>query len=115
MELKEGKNSSIIIVAEGEAPGLSYKIQQELKEKFTIESHVCILGHIQRGGKPTPLDRYRASAMGHASVVSLLQGDVAKVTGHNKGEIEMVPLEECIGVKKHELADFISMVHTLAI
>ncbi|MCX6131782.1 MAG: ATP-dependent 6-phosphofructokinase [Proteobacteria bacterium] len=45
-----GKKSSIIICAEGEHEGLSHGYQKELKDKYGLETKLCILGHIQRGG-----------------------------------------------------------------
>jgi 6-phosphofructokinase 1 len=50
--IKRGKTSSIIIASEGEVEGVGYTIRNSLKDKFKLEAHVCILGHIQRGGNP---------------------------------------------------------------
>jgi 6-phosphofructokinase 1 len=61
---KRGKKSSIFIVAENEVPGRSYDIQKLMFLKHKINSHVCILGHIQRGGAPVAMDRYFATLMG---------------------------------------------------
>ena len=66
--IKRGKTSSIIIASEGEVEGVGYTIRNSLKDKFKLEAHVCILGHIQRGGNPTPTDRLIASQMGNVAV-----------------------------------------------
>ena len=94
--LKRQKNSSVIIVCEGESPGLSYEIQEVLKEQYKHQANVCILGHIQRGGKPSSLDRFLASQMGHLAVVSLIKGNFPMATCYQKGEITLFPLKECL-------------------
>ncbi|CAG1769592.1 6-phosphofructokinase 1 [uncultured bacterium] len=110
-----GKTSSIIIVAEGEKAGLSYQIKDTLMNQYKLNVHVCILGHIQRGGSPTALDRLIASRMGHAAVHAIHQGQHAHVTAFNKGEIEIVPLANCLG-RRNEVTDSqLELIRTLAI
>jgi 6-phosphofructokinase 1 len=94
--IERGKNSSIIIVAEGEKPGLSHRVQKELQENYQLEAHVCILGHIQRGGNPSSLDRFLASRMGNVAVESLLAGNNCFATCFLKGEVIAVPLGNCL-------------------
>ena len=72
--IARGKDSSIIIVAEGPVAGRSYEIQKVLKEKYHMETHVVILGHIQRGGSPTADDRFIASQMGNMAVEAIKAG-----------------------------------------
>ena len=47
---KEGKRSVIVVVAEAEQPGYSFRIAEEIKDKSGYDPKVCISGHIQRGG-----------------------------------------------------------------
>ncbi len=69
---KRNKESSIVIVAEGNNYGPSYKIAKDLSKVYSVyESKVTILGHIQRGGKPTSFDRILASQLAMAAVESL--------------------------------------------
>jgi 6-phosphofructokinase 1 len=69
------KRSSIIIVAEGDDKGGAFEIARLVKEKFDYyDTRVTVLGHIQRGGSPTCMDRVIASRMGVAAVEALLQG-----------------------------------------
>ncbi|MBF91151.1 MAG: 6-phosphofructokinase [Flavobacteriales bacterium] len=69
---KRKKESSIVIVAEGNNYGPSYKIAEDLRKVYSAyESKVTILGHIQRGGKPSPFDRILASQLGMAAVEAL--------------------------------------------
>ena len=69
---KRSKESSIVIVAEGNNYGPSYKIAEDLSKIYSAyESKVTILGHIQRGGKPSSFDRILASQLGMAALESL--------------------------------------------
>ncbi len=69
---KRNKESSIVIVAEGNNYGPSYKIAEDLSKVYSVyESKVTILGHIQRGGKPSSFDRILASQLGMAAIESL--------------------------------------------
>ena len=113
--IKRGKNSSIIIVAEGEKEGLGHHIQENLKTKFKIDSHVCILGHIQRGGSPSSIDRFIASGMGNLAVKELLNGAKASVTSYREGKVVSVPFSECLGKKSEYLPEYINLVKTLSI
>lgn len=99
--IKRGKTSSIIIAAEGEVSGIGYTIQKNLKEKFKVDAHVCILGHIQRGGNPTPTDRLIASQMGSQAVSSLIDGHIAGATVFLNGKVSISPLIDCLR-KKNE-------------
>lgn len=69
------KESTIIVVAEADSvPGRSLKIAKEFKALSDLDFKVCILGHTQRGGSPTLIDRKIASEMGALSVTALLDG-----------------------------------------
>ncbi|MFA6162309.1 MAG: 6-phosphofructokinase [Methylobacter sp.] len=113
--IARGKTSSIIIVAEGEKAGLSYEIKDVLLKQYNISVHVCILGHIQRGGSPTALDRLVASKMGYAAVHAIHQGQQVHVTAFNKGDVEIVPLTMCLGRRNETAAPQLELIQALAI
>ena len=113
--IKRGKHASIIIVAEGEKPGACYEIKNELSEKHDISTRVCILGHIQRGGNPSPIDRFIASRMGFIAVNRLYGGDKATATVWIKGAVEAVSLDQCLGKKKEYLPHYTELVDALSI
>jgi 6-phosphofructokinase 1 len=94
--IERGKNSSIIIAAEGETPGLCHRIQKTLKEEHQLDAHVCILGHIQRGGNPSSLDRFLASRMGNVAVETIVEGNHCFATCFVQGEVVPAPLENCL-------------------
>lgn len=113
--ITRGKTSSIIIVAEGEKVGLSYQIKDELMKQYNLDLRVCILGHIQRGGSPTAIDRTIASKMGYAAVHALCEGNYAHVTAFNKGDVDIVPLTQCLGKKTEVTEPQLELIRALAI
>jgi 6-phosphofructokinase 1 len=111
---EHGKKSAIVVVAEGDQPGHTFTIAQEAKDKLRIESRVCILGHVQRGGSPTARDRVLASNLGSAAVSALLKGKSGYMVGQVKDEIVYTALADTWGNKKalsprlEELASLLS-------
>lgn len=113
--IKRGKTSSIIIAAEGEEPGIGYTIQKNLKDQFKLEAHVCILGHIQRGGNPTPTDRLIASQMGHCAVKALVNGEKATATVFLQGKVSMAPLSTSLRKKNEFDVSEVELLTSLSI
>ena len=109
------KKSSIIICAEGDKPGLSYTVKNTLESQYGIHAHVAILGHVQRGGNPTAIDRFIASRMGFVAIESLINFDHPVVTGYIKGSVETVPFQDCLGKKVDYLPHYFDLVNTLSI
>ena len=65
----------IVIVAEGDETGGALKLAELVKKVCPeFDTKVTILGHIQRGGSPSALDRVLASRLGNAAVNALLEG-----------------------------------------
>jgi 6-phosphofructokinase 1 len=97
---KAGKRSAIVVVAEAEQPGYTFQIAQDVKKNINVESRVCILGHVQRGGSPTARDRVLASSLGAAGVDALLSGKNGYMVGEIKNEITYTPLRDTWEKKK---------------
>lgn len=112
--IERGKNSSLIIVAEGDKPGLGYQVQKKLKELYSVEAHVCILGHIQRGGRPTANDRFMASQMGILAVEAIKRNDGPAVIVHKKGVTKAMSFEECSNNTRTEIPSM-EIIKTLSI
>ena len=94
---KSNKQSSIVIVAEGNSYGPSYKIAEDLSAVFSAyESKVTILGHIQRGGTPSSFDRILASQLGMAAIESLLSKKHNTMVGLVNNSVKNTPLSEVI-------------------
>ena len=89
---KQHKTSSIVLVAEGDELGGAIKIAEKArKEHPEYDVRVTILGHIQRGGSPTAIDRINAGRMGVASVEALLDGKKDVMVGLINGKIVTSP------------------------
>lgn len=113
--IRRGKNSSIIIVAEGETPGRSYDIANVLKDMYDITSRVCVLGHIQRGGSPSANDRFYASIMGQEAIKSLQDGKYNHAIVVRENKVKAVDLSECSKKSDHAMNDFIGIAEILSI
>ncbi|WP_422657667.1 6-phosphofructokinase [Paenibacillus sp. EC2-1] len=96
---ENGKRHSIVIVAEG--VGRGEDVADALKQRHaSIDARVTVLGHIQRGGAPTPFDRNLASRLGDFAVRSLIQGESDKGCGIIKGELTLTDIDKVVNTKK---------------
>ena len=110
---KRGKSSSIIIVAEGQSPGLSARIAESLG-RSGYSARVAILGHTQRGGSPTAHDRMLASVLGAAAIGYLLTGRSNAMVGVRAGAVVLVPFKDVIGKKKKLPMSVLALAKILA-
>ena len=95
-----GKNSAIVVVAEGAKLKCS-EIAAELNARdIGFETRVTILGHVPRGGSPTAFDRMLASRLGVRAVELLLDGKTDIMVGLQDGAIVGTPLEKVISRKQ---------------
>jgi 6-phosphofructokinase 1 len=85
---------NIIVVAEGDEFGGANEVARLVKARLPkIETRVCILGHIQRGGAPTCIDRLIASRMGYHAVECLIEGRHNVFVGILNNKMNYIPLE----------------------
>ena len=98
---KSGKTSSIIVVAEGYKPGKNvYQVADEIQEKLpNYQVRVSVLGHIQRGGRPSCFDRVLGTKMGVKAVELLKDAKTGIMVGTQHGKIVSVPLKKAISEK----------------
>ena len=98
---KRKKSSNIIIVAEGDEGGGAMAIAEKLKDELKdYEVRVSILGHLQRGGSPSALDRVNASRLGNAAVEALMDGQQSVMVGLQNDEIVLVPFRKAVKLHK---------------
>ena len=89
---KKSKSSSIVLVAESELTGGAMHYAERVKNEYPqYDVRVTILGHLQRGGRPTAHDRIIASRMGVASIQALLEGQRNVMIGIENDKIVYVP------------------------
>jgi len=94
---RKDKSSKIIIVAEGDDVGGAFAIAKAVNNKFpTIDTKVSILGHMQRGGAPSCMDRVLASRLGIAAVEALIGSQRGEMIGVINGKIHYTPFRNAI-------------------
>lgn len=76
-------------------------LTRQLEEKTNLESRVTILGHVQRGGTPSPADRLLATRLGAAAVRYIDQGVSGALIASRGDEIVPVPFEELVEARNH--------------
>ena len=103
------KSSNLIIVAEGDEEGGAFAIAEKMKDDFRdYDIRVSVLGHLQRGGSPSAIDRVNASRLGHAAVEALIDDQKSVMVGIMDGEITLVPFRRAVKLNKdvnHSLLD----------
>ncbi|MCB0408100.1 MAG: 6-phosphofructokinase [Bdellovibrionales bacterium] len=112
--MARGKTSSILIAAEGRKPGRAYDLAESIRKKSGFEAKVCVLGHVQRGGSPTAVDRILASRLGSASVHALCQGLSGIMVGQQNNQVVYEPLVDCLSKKKQIGQNLLDLTNTLA-
>lgn len=91
------KLSNIVVVAEGDDEGGAMEIAQKVKNRTDLfDIRVTVLGHMQRGGSPTCMDRVLASRVGVAAVEALKDGNKGIMLGQLHREISKIPFEKAI-------------------
>ncbi len=112
--LNHGKGSFICVVAEGDQSGGAYRVAEKVKKEYPgLETRVTVLGHIQRGGSPTAMDRIVAVRSGIAAIDALLEGKSNIMIGIVDQKIQYVPFEKAIKhhiTLKKDLLDAIQLI-----
>lgn len=93
-----GRKNFIIIVAEG--VGGAHEMAKEIEAKTGVETRASILGHVQRGGRPTVRDRVMATELGNAAVHLLEKGIGNRVVGYKGGEVLNYDIFEALNMTK---------------
>ena len=115
-----GKGFTIVIVAEGACEmgqsyvavgeqstnrearlgGIGAVVAREIESRTAKESRVCVLGHLQRGGGPTPFDRALCSILGAHAVELIAEGDFGKMVAYQGSHVSAVSLSDAVGKLK---------------
>lgn len=111
---RRGKSHAIIVVAEGYEPHALELAAKIDAMDIGFSTRVTILGHIQRGGKPSAFDRMLATRFGVTAVEFLIAGKTNVMTALQGTDIVPVPIDEVISNTKTLSAKFIEMTKILA-
>ena len=112
--IRKSKNSSIVIVSEKDGGAMHYA-ERVRKEYPEYDVKVSILGHLQRGGKPTAFDRILASRMGVASIKALNEGQRNIMIGIKDDQIVYVPISRAVKIDKPIDRELINALTILSI
>ena len=98
---RKSKNSSIVLVAESPVTGGAMGLAERVKNEYPqYDVRVSILGHLQRGGSPTAVDRILASRLGAAAIDALMEDQRNVMVGIRNDEIVYVPFFKAIKYDK---------------
>ncbi len=106
-----GSTFSIVVVAEGARPmggtemyiadgrlgGVGHWVGEHIQRLTGKDTRVVVLGHLQRGGSPSPYDRLLSTRYGAAAVTALSRGISGEMVALRAEEIITVPLAEACG------------------
>ena len=118
---KSGKRFSIICVSEGAKPkggdvvvarrvetspdpvrlgGIANKLVADIEELTKLDARATVLGHIQRGGSPSPADRVLATQFGHHALEILMKGAQGQLVVQQNGRLGAVPIQSVAGKQR---------------
>jgi phosphofructokinase-like protein len=105
----EGKFGSIVAGAVGEM------VRHELEERTGFDARLTVLGHVQRGGTPTPRDRVLGSRFGVAAVNAVRDGDSGAMVAVNGEHVVRVPISEIAGKRKPVPDELVQVARSLTV
>jgi 6-phosphofructokinase 1 len=99
---ERGKSHAIIVVAEGAKYNASRLAAYFQKHSQTVryELRVTVLGHVQRGGTPTFVDRFLGSQFGVAAIECIENNEFGVLVGRMDGKVHTTPLKDVVGKRK---------------
>lgn len=109
-----GKTHAIVIVAEGAAHNATQVAAYLAEHAPTFQTRVTILGHVQRGGRPTAFDRLLAARFGVKAVEALVRGKDGHMVALAGREIGLVPLSEVTARQRGANMEYVAMAKMLA-
>jgi phosphofructokinase-like protein len=122
---KLGKRFSIMVVAEGvrlgkdlvikrevkgsaepiRLGGVSYRLAEQIEQLTGLETRVAVLGHVQRGGTPTPFDRVLATQFGKKAVDLIVAEEFGRMVSLQGVKITSVPIQSAIAQQRKVTPD----------
>ena len=105
------KNHAIVIISEKITD--VYKLAQKISENTNFSGRATVLGHIQRGGSPSPTDRVLASRMGEKAIELLVNGKGGYCVGINDNEIQSILIEDALNAPSKSRKDLYHLFECL--
>lgn len=108
------KSSRIIVVAEGDESGGAFKVSELIKKQCPeFDIRVSILGHIQRGGNPTCMERVNASIMGFNAVKAITAGRSGEMIGIVNKTVTYTPFAKAVKHHQKLNEDLVELIEVL--
>jgi len=110
----EGRDNSILMVAEGAAS--AQQIAEQIKDCIGFETRIMVLGHYQRGGAPTAFDRLLGARFGVRAVEALFEGEGGKMVGLSGAQLTLVELDRVAETGRRQIDErMLSLAQKLSI
>jgi ATP-dependent phosphofructokinase / diphosphate-dependent phosphofructokinase len=93
--------------------GIGNVVSKEIERRTGFESRAVVLGHIQRGGSPTPFDRVLATRYGTGAIDAVHQGAFGSLIAMRNSQIGPVPLESSLGATRYVDEDLLRVATSL--
>ena len=106
---------NLVIVAEGYSGGDIHEIASRIKKNNKIDVRTAVIGHLQRGGSPSAMDRVLASQLAYNAVKGLIDGKTNVATGLIDKKIVFTPIKDAISLRKAPDESMIKMAEILAL
>jgi 6-phosphofructokinase 1 len=121
LKRSKGAKFSIVCVAEGAKPaggdvivkeidkkrtdplrlgGIGELVARRIEQETGLETRVTVLGHVQRGGSPTPFDRILATRFGAVALQSASNGKFGVMTSLQRNQVVTVPIKDAVGKQR---------------
>lgn len=115
-EKKREKRSKIIMVAEGDEAGGAFSVAKVIQEHFQdqFDIRVSILGHMQRGGSPSCMDRVLASRMGFSAVENMREGESGCMVGIVDKKVVLTPFAQAVKHIQEMNPEMLRMIEILS-
>ena len=115
-ETRKDKSSKIVIVSEQGGTGSVVSLAQKVKKTLPFyDVRFSVLGHIQRGGNPTCMDRVNSSRIGFSAVESMMVGKKGVMIGIINNKISYTPFENAVKHIEELHPDLVKMMRILAL
>lgn len=89
-----GDSSYVMVLCENQWPGGAVRLSEQLEDRLNFPCRPCLLGHVQRGGRPTATDRILATRLGVHAVELIRKGETGVMSGIERDQLVATPLQE---------------------
>lgn len=89
-----GDSSYVMVLCENQWPGGAVRLAEQLEDRLKFPCRPCLLGHVQRGGRPSASDRILATRLGVHAVDLIREGQTGVMAGIERNERVATPLQE---------------------